>query len=89
MTDIQWLMINKCAAKVKVGGTLTYSTCSVTVEENENIIQRFLDAHPDFKLVDIEPKLGLPGLCGLEKCRRLYPHIHGSNGFFIAKLQKT
>jgi 16S rRNA (cytosine967-C5)-methyltransferase len=89
MTDIQWLMINKCADKVKNGGTLTYSTCSITVEENENIIQRFLDAHPDFKLVDIEPKLGLPGLCGLEKCQRLYPHIHKSNGFFIAKLQKA
>jgi len=30
----------------------------------------------------------LPGLRGLEKCQRLYPHIHHSNGFFIAKLKK-
>ena len=89
MTDIQRLMINNCADKVKSGGILTYSTCSITVEENEMIVQRFLEAHAEFKLVDIAPKMGLPGLRGLEKCQRLYPQIHGSNGFFIAKLQKT
>ncbi len=88
MTEIQWQMINNCAEKVKTGGVLTYSTCSVTVEENEMIIQRFLEAHPEFRLVDIEPKMGSPGLRGLDKCQRLYPHIHRSNGFFIAKLTK-
>ena len=88
MTDIQRLMINNCADKVKSGGILTYSTCSVTVEENEMIVQRFLEGHSEFKLVDITPHMGLPGLRGLEKCQRLYPHIHHSNGFFIAKLQK-
>jgi 16S rRNA C967 or C1407 C5-methylase (RsmB/RsmF family) len=52
------------------------------------IIERFLKVHPEFSLMEISPKMGLPGLRGLEKCRRLYPHIHHSNGFFIAKLQK-
>ena len=89
MIDIQWLMINKCAEKVAHGGILVYSTCSITVEENEMIVQRFLDAHQEFKLAEISPEMGLPGLQGLEKCRRLYPHIHKSNGFFIAKLAKT
>jgi 16S rRNA (cytosine967-C5)-methyltransferase len=89
MTQIQWMMINNCAAKVKPGGFLTYSTCSITVEENEMIIERFLKAHPDFGLVQIAPQMGLPGLRGLDKCQRLYPHIHRSNGFFIAKLQKA
>ncbi len=89
MADIQWMMINNCASKVKSGGTLTYSTCSVTVEENEMIIQRFLDRYPEFQLVEISPKMGQPGLRGLDLCQRLYPHIHHSNGFFIAKLQKT
>ena len=88
MTDIQWMMINNCADKVKSGGFLVYSTCSVTVEENEMIVERFLERHPEFKLVEITPKMGLPGLRGLDKCQRLYPHIHHCNGFFIAKLQK-
>jgi 16S rRNA (cytosine967-C5)-methyltransferase len=88
MAGIQWQMINNCAEVTKSGGTLVYSTCSITVEENEMIIERFLKWHPEFRLAEINPKLGLPGLRGLEKCQRLYPHIHESNGFFIAKLVK-
>jgi len=88
MSEIQWQMINNCAEKVALGGILTYSTCSITLEENEGIIEQFLQVHPDFKLLDIEPKIGLPGLKGLVQCQRLYPHIHQCNGFFIAKLQK-
>ena len=88
MADIQWQTINNCAEKVKEGGILTYSTCSITVEENEMIIERFLKQHPEFSLVDMTPNMGLPGLRGLDKCRRLYPHIHKSNAFFIAKLIK-
>jgi 16S rRNA (cytosine967-C5)-methyltransferase len=88
MADIQWRMINSCSEKVKVGGVLTYSTCSITVEENELVVERFLKKHPDFSLVEINPKLGSPGLRGLQECQRLYPHIHESNGFFIAKLLK-
>jgi 16S rRNA (cytosine967-C5)-methyltransferase len=89
MADIQWRMINNCAEKVKAGGVLTYSTCSITVEENEMIIERFLKEHPEFLFAEISPKLGVPGLRGLDKCQRLYPHIHQSNGFFIAKLLKN
>jgi len=88
MAAIQWQMINNAAERVKRGGALTYCTCSVTVEENEMIIERFLKWHPEFQLVDLAPKLGMPGLRGLERCRRLYPHLHESNGFFIAKIAK-
>ena len=88
MAAIQWKMINSCAEKVAVGGALTYSTCSITVEENEMIIERFLKWHPEFSLVETMPKIGLPGLRGLTKCQRLYPQLHQCNGFFIAKLQK-
>jgi 16S rRNA (cytosine967-C5)-methyltransferase len=88
MSEIQLKMINNCAEKVSSKGFLAYSTCSITVEENEMIVERFLKEHQDFSLAEIEPKIGLPGLLGLTKCQRLYPHIHQCNGFFIAKLQK-
>jgi 16S rRNA (cytosine967-C5)-methyltransferase len=88
MAAIQWRIINSCAEKVEDGGALTYSTCSITVEENEMIIERFLKTHPEFTLSEIEPKIGLPGLRELTKCQRLYPHLHQCNGFFIAKLQR-
>jgi 16S rRNA (cytosine967-C5)-methyltransferase len=88
MAEIQWRMINNVAEKVKSGGFLAYSTCSITVEENEMIIERFAKWHPEFSLEEMNPNLGLPGFRSLTKCRRLYPHLHESNGFFIAKLRK-
>lgn len=89
MSELQWQMINSSAEKVVKGGILAYSTCSITMEENEGIIERFLKEHLEFTLADIEPKMGMPGLNGLTKCQRLYPHIHQCNGFFIAKLLKS
>lgn len=89
MTELQWQMLSNCAENVKSGGTLIYSTCSITVEENENQIERFLKWHSEFSLEDMSPKMGLAGLRGLEKCQRFYPHVHQCNGFFIAKLVKN
>jgi 16S rRNA (cytosine967-C5)-methyltransferase len=88
MAEIQWKMINNCAENVKFGGALVYSTCSITVEENEMLIERFLRCHPEFSLAEITPKIGSSGLRGMKECQRLYPHIHQCNGFFIAKLLK-
>jgi 16S rRNA (cytosine967-C5)-methyltransferase len=88
MSKIQKEMIEQCAEYVKDGGFMVYSTCSITVEENEMVIEKFLKLHPEFKLVESKPRIGLPGLRGLTKCQRLYPHIHECNGFFVAKLKK-
>ncbi len=88
MAKIQSEMIDLCAEYVKQGGFLVYSTCSITLEENEMVIGNFLKMHPEFKPASTKPRIGLPGLRGLTKCQRLYPHIHDCNGFFVAKLQK-
>ncbi|PVX27827.1 MAG: hypothetical protein CW716_00350 [Candidatus Bathyarchaeum sp.] len=88
MAKIQSEMIDLCAEYVKDGGFLVYSTCSITLEENELVIGNFLKMHPEFKQANTKPKVGLSGLRGLTKCQRLYPHIHDCNGFFVAKLQK-
>jgi len=89
MAQIQWKMLQQCAEHVKTGGYLIYSTCSITLEENEMLIERFLKWHPEFTLVETQPRIGLSGLRGQAKCQRLYPHLHNCNGFFIAKLLKT
>jgi 16S rRNA C967 or C1407 C5-methylase (RsmB/RsmF family) len=88
MADIQWQMLDNCASRVKSGGALIYSTSSITVEENELLVEKFLKWHPEFSLAEISLKMGLPGLRGLDKCQRLYPHIHHCNGLFVAKLVK-
>ncbi len=88
MAKVQWEILHQCADYAKEGGFLVYSTCSITTEENETLIGRFLKWHPDFKMVETSPKIGLPGLQGQIKSQRLYPHLHNCNGFFITKLQK-
>lgn len=88
MSKIQGEMIAQCADYIKNGGFLVYSTCSITVEENEMVIENFLKTHPEFKLVSPKTRIGLPGLRGLTKAQRLYPNVHECNGFFVAKLQK-
>ena len=89
MADIQWQMMTNCLRNVKPGGILTYSTSSITVEENEMIIERLLNQHPELSLLEIPSSTGLPGLRGLAKCQRLYPNVHHSNGLFCAKLLKN
>jgi len=86
MARVQREMLNRCAEHVKEGGSLIYSTCSITTEENEMLIEEFLRGHPEFTLVDASPRIGLPGLRVQDKCQRLYPHLHECNGFFVAKL---
>ncbi len=88
MAGIQGRILNRCADHVVEGGAIVYSTCSVTVEENEWVVENFLGAHPEFKMVDASPRLGLPGLLGQDGAQRLYPHLHGCNGFYVARLER-
>jgi 16S rRNA (cytosine967-C5)-methyltransferase len=88
MAKIQWKMLSNCADLVRPDGLLVYLTCSVTVEENEILIEKFLKLHPEFRQLEATPRVGCPGLRGQTKSQRLYPHLHDCNGFFIAKLEK-
>jgi len=88
MAELQWEMLNQCAEYLRDGGFLVHSTCSVTLEENEMLIERFLKWHPDFMFAETLPKIGLSGLRGQSRCQRLYTHLHECNGFFVAKLLK-
>jgi 16S rRNA (cytosine967-C5)-methyltransferase len=83
---LQGRLIENAATHVRPGGALVYSTCSVSVEENEEVVGGFLREHPGFRLVEAGPRLGVPGLRGLVEAQRLYPKTHGCEGFFIAKL---
>ena len=85
----QWDILNKYAYYVKEGGTLVYWTNSITVEENELLIERFIRLYPEFSLADAEPSIGVLGLRGQRECQRLYPHLHGVDGSFFAKLIKA
>lgn len=83
---------------LKEGGILVYSTCTFSPEENEQVIERFLENYPDMELLDIEKPRGVAngrvawavnGNPDIAKCARLWPHLLHGEGHFVAKLMKT
>ena len=86
--------ILRAAAKlVKVGGRLVYATCSVLPEENETVVREFLQEHPAFRVVpaiDIlrAQQIEVPHWGAEDGLLRLMPHIHGTDGFFAAVLER-
>ena len=67
-------LLDAAADRVRPGGTLVYSTCTISPEENERQIDRFLDRHAGFRD---------------EERMQLLPHRDGTDGFFIARLTKA
>ena len=66
---------------MKDGGVLVYSTCTLNIHENEEIVEKFLQRHSEFVL---EKDALLGG--GM---KTFYPHIDGCAGFFAAKMKKN
>lgn len=83
---IQKEILNNVCAYVKPGGVLIYSTCTLLERENEAVVSEFVREHTEFAL----EKLDLPEPVGQVETGyvTLWPHIHGTDGFFIAKLRR-
>ena len=88
---MQYKILENAARYLKNDGEILYSTCTVEKEENEEVIEKFLNTHPEFNAVDITELLP-------EKLRKdtakkgyitLYPGIDKTDGFFIAKIKKV
>ena len=90
LSKLQYDIINVVKSYVKAGGVLLYSTCTIERKENIDLINRFLRENPEFKLLDISDMIkGKENLNTLnEGYIQLYPHIHGTDGFFIVKMVK-
>ena len=89
MAKLQKRILWNASRHLRDGGTLVYSTCSITVEENEEVVKNLIDHDPEYCLVEASPRIGDSGRRGLNEAQRLYPYKHASNGFFIAKLVKN
>ncbi len=91
MALLQYELLRGVAPLVKVGGIVVYSTCSLEVEEDEEVVRRFLERHPEFEPEDARQYLPRP----IPHCEaefgavRLFPHRHGTDGAFIARFRKV
>ena len=74
LPTLQGEILSSAAKALKLGGTLLYSTCTITRRENQDVVEKFLAAHENFKLVEMQTFL---------------PHITNTDGFFSAKLTKV
>lgn len=83
-------ILGAAARLPKIGGRLVYATCSLLPDENEHVIDTFLATHENWKLVDMSPLLSRQGITleSVGGAMRLYPHIHGTDGFFAAALER-
>ena len=84
LPKLQYDILSSSSKYLKDDGVILYSTCTLNPDENEKIVERFLVEHPEFSPVDfvvgdIRSEGGM---------LTLLPHVHGTDGFFIAKLKK-
>lgn len=89
LTQLQSEILAHTASWVKPGGILVYATCTVNPLENEQVIEAFLKANPQWQLLPPEANSPLFPLLVDGKWMKVFPHRHQMDGFFMARLQKT
>lgn len=90
ITQTQLSILKAAASLLKPSGRLVYATCSILPEENEEIISAFIQSNKEFTVIpvcNILSQLHIP-LTMTTESLRLWPHQHGTDGFFAMVLQK-
>ena len=83
---VQKAILDNVCRYVRPGGVLLYATCTLLERENEDVVRAFLDKHKDFTLERFQVPGDFEGAReGMVTC---WPHRHGTDGFFFAKLRR-
>ncbi len=86
MIPLETSLLESGARAVKPGGVLVYSVCSFEPEEGVNLMRNFLREHPEFEPEDVATIL--PKETVTDGFLLLYPHVHGTDGAFGARLRR-
>ena len=90
LVEAQQRILTAAAQLLKPGGRLVYATCSLLREENEDVVEAFLHAHGEFRVVPVSEILArrhIP-LTMPEPALRLLPHRHHTDGFYAVALER-
>jgi 16S rRNA (cytosine967-C5)-methyltransferase len=87
----QLKLLEQWAPLLKPGGRLVYATCTLLRQENEDVVEDFLARHSEFRLDSSSQILSKWGLTRLSQngYLYLYPHRHGTDGFFVAVMVRS
>lgn len=89
MSAKQLSILASAARLLKAGGRLVYATCSVLARENQQVVEQFLAQHADFVLVPAGEALAAQKIpLEMGPYLELYPHVHQTDGFFAAVLER-
>jgi len=89
-TKKQAAILASASRLLKQGGRLVYATCSILPEENQQIVQAFLDTHTNFILKPVSEILQQQKIIlEMDKYLELRPQLHGTDGFFAAVLERV
>ncbi len=87
LSILQSSILGNLARYVKEGGILVYSTCTVFHEENEDVVEKFLDEHPEFRLDQMSESLPKKYHSFIKKgCFQTFPPRDKMDGFFVARM---
>jgi 16S rRNA (cytosine967-C5)-methyltransferase len=90
LSEFQFSILTNLSGYVRKGGVLVYSTCTVFHEENEDVVERFLEEHPEFQLDRMEKVLPEKLHLFIQKGYfKTFPPRNGMDGFFAARLIKS
>ncbi|MEA2310082.1 MAG: rRNA (cytosine967-C5)-methyltransferase [Solirubrobacteraceae bacterium] len=89
LARVQAAILRAGADALKPGGTLVYSTCTISPEENEGVVEAFLAERADFRADDLRSEWPVWQHPGVPAYVQTLPHRDATDGFFIARLRRT
>jgi 16S rRNA (cytosine967-C5)-methyltransferase len=89
LAETQLALLRQAASALRPDGVLVYSTCTLLPEENEAVVETFLRESGDFVLATpLEAPVELRSLMDSDGFMRCLPHLHDTDGFFAARLER-